>query len=140
MPFYDYVCTQCGRRIEVIHGIHAEGPTTCEVCGGALKKAMSSPAIVYRGSGWAKKERSTAARTASAKKDGEPSSTASDGGKDTSSGTDASSGNDGSSSKGSSGKDGSSGKGSSGGEASTSGTADAAPSSSAPSSSASSGT
>jgi putative FmdB family regulatory protein len=117
MPFYDYVCTQCGRRIEVMHGINEDGPTTCEVCGGALKKAMSTPAIVFRGSGWAKKERSTAARSASAKKDGEPSSTPSDGG-----------------------KDGSSSKGSSGGEASTSGTADAASSSSAPSSSASSGT
>ena len=49
MPFYDYLCTQCGRRIEVMHGIHAEGPTTCEVCGGELKKAMSSQAVVYSG-------------------------------------------------------------------------------------------
>src|SRR3954453_14042638 len=109
MPFYDYVCTQCGRRLEVMHGIHAEGPTTCEVCGGALRKAMSTPAIVYRGSGWAKKERSTGARTASAKKDGEPAPTASDRGKEASAGKDGSTGGDGST-----GSDGSSSKGSSG--------------------------
>ncbi len=95
MPFYDYVCTQCGKRTEVMHGINAEGPKVCEVCGGSLRKAMSTPAIVFRGSGWAKKERSSAARSASAKKDGEPSST-SDAGKDGSSGKDGSGAKDGS--------------------------------------------
>src|SRR5262245_32222936 len=81
MPIYDYVCSQCGRRTEVMHGIHAEGPPTCEVCGGSLKKALSPPAIVFRGTGWAKKERTTAARSASAKKDGD-SAPASEAGKD----------------------------------------------------------
>jgi putative FmdB family regulatory protein len=113
MPIYDYVCSQCGHRTEVMHGIHAEGPTTCEVCGGALKKALSPPAIVFRGTGWAKKERSSAARSASAKKDGEGSSSA-----DTS-------------------KDGSAAKSSTNGEGSTSSKSDPAPST-APSSSTSS--
>lgn len=54
MPIYDYVCAQCGRRIEVIHGVHAAGPTQCEQCGGALRKAVSVPAILFKGSGWAK--------------------------------------------------------------------------------------
>jgi putative FmdB family regulatory protein len=82
MPIYDYVCSQCGRRTEVMHGIHAAGPATCETCGGALKKALSPPAIGFRGTGWAKKERSTAAGAASAKPDGDSSSTA-DAGKET---------------------------------------------------------
>src|SRR5689334_3927739 len=119
MPIYDYVCSQCGRRTEVMHGIHAEGPTTCEVCGGSLKKALSPPAIVFRGTGWAKKERATAARSASAKKDGE-SSSSSEAGKD-----------------GSSSKEGSSSTATSGGEGSSTGKADPAPSSTVASSSAS---
>jgi putative FmdB family regulatory protein len=65
MPIYDYVCSQCGHRVEVIHGINAEGPVTCEVCGGSLKKALSAPAIVFRGTGWAKKERHSSSGKAS---------------------------------------------------------------------------
>jgi putative FmdB family regulatory protein len=75
MPVYDYDCAACGRRFEVIHGVHAEGPTTCPLCGkGPVRKAISAAAVHYRGSGWAKKER----RTAAAAKSGGDSS-ASDG-------------------------------------------------------------
>ena len=56
MPVYDYACTVCDRTVEVTHGIHAHGPTTCEVCGGAMRKLLSPPAIVFKGSGWAKKD------------------------------------------------------------------------------------
>ena len=60
MPAYDYDCAACGRRFEVIHGVHAERPTTCPLCGkGPVRKAISAPAVHYRGSGWAKKERRT---------------------------------------------------------------------------------
>jgi putative FmdB family regulatory protein len=58
MPVYDYDCAACGRRFEVIHGVHVDGPTTCPLCGkGPVRKAISAPAIHYKGSGWAKKER-----------------------------------------------------------------------------------
>jgi putative FmdB family regulatory protein len=58
MPAYDYDCAACGRRFEVVHGLDAERPTTCPLCGrGPIRKAISAPAIHYRGSGWAKKER-----------------------------------------------------------------------------------
>jgi len=56
MPIYDYRCTDCGREIEVVHGIHGSGPETCETCGGAMRKALSTPAIHFKGSGWAKKD------------------------------------------------------------------------------------
>jgi putative FmdB family regulatory protein len=56
MPIYDYVCTVCGTRVEVIHGVHEAGPALCLECGGAMRKALSPPAIVFRGSGWAKKD------------------------------------------------------------------------------------
>jgi putative FmdB family regulatory protein len=58
MPVYDYDCAACGRRFEVVHGVHVEGPTSCPLCGkGPVRKAISAPAIHYKGSGWAKKER-----------------------------------------------------------------------------------
>ena len=59
MPIYDYACTVCGRVTEVIHGINAEGPRFCPACGaeGSMRKAVSSPSIVFKGSGWAKLDR-----------------------------------------------------------------------------------
>jgi putative FmdB family regulatory protein len=58
MPLYDYDCLECGRRIEVVHGVHAPGPTHCPNCGGGpLKKAIAAPAVHFKGSGGAKKER-----------------------------------------------------------------------------------
>jgi putative FmdB family regulatory protein len=56
MPIYEYECGSCARRVEVIHGIHSPGPGTCEACGGSLRKLLSPPAIVFKGSGWAKKD------------------------------------------------------------------------------------
>jgi putative FmdB family regulatory protein len=62
MPVYDYTCAACGRRFEVLHGVHAEGPTACPLCGkGPVRKAITAAAVHYRGSGWAKKERHAAA-------------------------------------------------------------------------------
>ena len=59
MPIYDYVCGACGHLLEVIHGIYAEGPRFCPSCGaeGRMKKAVAAPAVVYKGAGWAKKDR-----------------------------------------------------------------------------------
>ncbi|MEX2184442.1 MAG: zinc ribbon domain-containing protein, partial [Chloroflexota bacterium] len=58
MPRYDYDCVACGRRSEVLHGVHDDAPAACPLCGGApLKKAFAPPTIHFKGSGWAKKER-----------------------------------------------------------------------------------
>ena len=74
MPIYEYVCSACGRRIDVMHGINGTGPEACEACGGAMKKALTAPAIHFKGSGWAKKDaKSSAAPAASTtKKDDAP--------------------------------------------------------------------
>lgn len=64
MPLYDYDCAACGRRFELIHGVHAEPPTACPLCGaGPIRKAIVAAAVHYKGSGWAKKERRVASRT-----------------------------------------------------------------------------
>ena len=73
MPVYDYTCAACGRRFEVLHGVHADGPTECPLCGkGPVRKAITAAAVHYRGSGWAKKERHAAA--SSSKRSGSDSS------------------------------------------------------------------
>lgn len=72
MPLYDYRCMACGREVEVMHGINDKGPETCQECGGVMRKALSPPAIHFKGSGWAKKD----AAAASAKKATPPKSSA----------------------------------------------------------------
>ena len=63
MPTYDYVCSDCGHEMEVMHSIHGHGPATCPKCGGHMKKAFSPPTVHYKGTGWARKERSGGARS-----------------------------------------------------------------------------
>src|SRR6187401_632008 len=52
MALYEYQCQQCGVRSEVMQKMADPPLTTCEVCGGALKKLVSSPAVQFKGSGW----------------------------------------------------------------------------------------
>jgi len=61
VPIYDYVCSNCKHRVEVIHGINASGPEVCPSCGqtGTMRRAFATPAIHFKGSGWAKKDRSS---------------------------------------------------------------------------------
>ena len=65
MPIYDYVCSNCRHLTEVIHGIHDDGPRFCPACGaeGTMRKALTTPTVHYRGSGWAKKDRSSSSGT-----------------------------------------------------------------------------
>ena len=80
MPLYDYRCTECSRVVEVMHGIYESGPATCEHCGGAMRKALSAPAIHFKGKGWAKKDAASAsAKRAKPKSDSESSSNSSSG-------------------------------------------------------------
>jgi putative FmdB family regulatory protein len=58
MPLYDYICTN-GHITEVMHGVNDSGPAKCERCGAEMRKLLSTPAIVFKGSGWAKKDRSS---------------------------------------------------------------------------------
>jgi len=87
MPAYDYDCAACGRRFEVSHGVHADPPAACPLCGsGPVRKAITAAAIHYKGSGWAKKERRATAASGATKSTGEgaageTSSSADDGSK-----------------------------------------------------------
>jgi putative FmdB family regulatory protein len=85
VPLYDYDCAACGRRFEVIHGVNDPGPESCPLCGsGPVRKAFAPPAIHFKGSGWAKKERRAAVKSSASSgdadrgSDGEGTSTTSD--------------------------------------------------------------
>jgi putative FmdB family regulatory protein len=68
LPIYDYICTACAHRMEVVHGINSHGPDGCPVCGATMRKALVMPAIHFKGSGWAKKDRGAASTTKAAAK------------------------------------------------------------------------
>jgi putative FmdB family regulatory protein len=79
MPIYEYACALCGHRADILHGVHEPGPNFCPECGseGSMRKAFAPPTIVFKGSGWAKKERRSAAwdarSTSSSSDDGKSS-------------------------------------------------------------------
>lgn len=93
MPLYDYACAACARRFEVIHGVHDDGPTSCPLCGkGPVRKVITAASVHYKGSGWAKKERRAAVKSAASVGGGdEGSSDAGSSGTETGASTDAAS-------------------------------------------------
>lgn len=54
MPTYDYQCRSCGVITEVVHSMLEDGPTTCERCGGDLRRVVHAAGIIFRGSGFYK--------------------------------------------------------------------------------------
>jgi putative FmdB family regulatory protein len=73
VPTYDYVCSACGHRFEVVHGLNENGPGRCPLCGGSVSRAFAPPTIVFKGSGWARTDRrasSTARAKAAARAEG----------------------------------------------------------------------
>jgi putative FmdB family regulatory protein len=76
VPTYDYQCRTCGHTIEVIHSMLDEGPTTCERCGGELRRILHPAGIIFKGSGFYKTDSrsSTSASVASGTKKPAPTS------------------------------------------------------------------
>jgi putative FmdB family regulatory protein len=54
MPLYEYQCTKCGERAEILQRISDPPYAHCPKCGGDMKKLLSSPAIQFKGSGFYK--------------------------------------------------------------------------------------
>jgi putative FmdB family regulatory protein len=53
MPTYDYECPKCGEIKEVLHKMNDEPEILCPKCDKVkMKKLMSAPAIVFKGTGW----------------------------------------------------------------------------------------
>lgn len=72
MPIYEYRCSACGHRTDILHGVNDPAPHFCPECGaeGTLRKAFAPPAIHFKGSGWAKKDRGGSTKGGRSKSDG----------------------------------------------------------------------
>ena len=54
MPTYEYECQTCHERVEADQHFSDPALTTCELCGGELRKVFSAVGIVFKGSGFYK--------------------------------------------------------------------------------------
>jgi len=55
MPIFDYECSHCGNRIDVLQKLGEGARRKCPACGRlTLRKCMSAPTFHLRGSGWRK--------------------------------------------------------------------------------------
>lgn len=70
MPIYEYQCTKCNDRTEVIQKFTDPPYAKCTKCGGEVRKLMSAPAIQFKGSGFYKNDYASAASKADTKSEG----------------------------------------------------------------------
>jgi putative FmdB family regulatory protein len=59
MPTYEYECQSCHLRVEAVQKFSDASLTTCESCGGDLRKVFSAVGIVFKGSGFYKNDSRT---------------------------------------------------------------------------------
>ncbi|MGD0741857.1 MAG: FmdB family zinc ribbon protein [Acidimicrobiales bacterium] len=52
MPVYEYVCKSCGDGFEITQAFADSALTTCDRCGGPLRKVYGSIGIVFKGGGF----------------------------------------------------------------------------------------
>ena len=73
MPTYQYACTDCADRVEVVQKFTDDSLTVCASCGGRLRKVYSPVGIVFKGSGFYRTD------SRSGQKNGEPAKAAANG-------------------------------------------------------------
>lgn len=52
MPLYEYECTKCEHRFELLQKVSDEPRKRCPECRGKVERLISAPAIRFKGSGW----------------------------------------------------------------------------------------
>jgi putative FmdB family regulatory protein len=52
MPTYEYLCQNCGQRLEVFQKFSAKSLRVHDECGGALQKVFHASGVVFKGSGY----------------------------------------------------------------------------------------
>jgi putative FmdB family regulatory protein len=68
MPTYQYACTECGERLEVVQKFTDDPLTVCPACEGKLRKLFSPVGVVFKGSGFYKTDSRSTAKTGGATK------------------------------------------------------------------------
>jgi putative FmdB family regulatory protein len=52
VPTYEYECSKCPRVFEVRQRITEAPLTTCDVCGGPVRRLLSAAPFILKGEGW----------------------------------------------------------------------------------------
>ncbi|MGH9418823.1 MAG: FmdB family zinc ribbon protein, partial [Thermoanaerobaculia bacterium] len=78
MPIYEYQCTQCNDRREVIEKFTEPPYEPCTKCGGEVRKLASAPAIQFKGSGFYKTDYASTSPKADSKSEGKSETSSSD--------------------------------------------------------------
>jgi putative FmdB family regulatory protein len=52
VPIYEYQCESCPGKFEVKQSMKDNPLTACPQCGKSVQRLISSPAIMFKGSGW----------------------------------------------------------------------------------------
>lgn len=69
MPLYEYLCSKCGEKFEVIQKF-ADAPLTVhEACGGTVERLISLSGFSLKGSGWYATDYAKSGSSSSSKKD-----------------------------------------------------------------------
>jgi putative FmdB family regulatory protein len=69
VPTYQYACTDCGDKSEVVQRFTDDPLTVCVVCGGKLRKVFAPVGIVFKGSGFYRTDSRKGSSTVAAGKD-----------------------------------------------------------------------
>src|ERR1700722_12891288 len=70
MPTYEYACTDCDHRFELVQSFTDAPANECPVCGAPVRKVFSSVGVVFKGSGFYRNDsRESAKSSAAAKSD-----------------------------------------------------------------------
>ncbi len=80
MPIYEYKCTSCGHKKEVLQKLSDAPLTECPACGkSALKKLISAAGFQLKGSGWYATDFKGGSKSAKADKEKDDGSPKADG-------------------------------------------------------------
>lgn len=52
VPTYEYHCDACDRTYEVRQRISADALTTCQYCGGEIRRLLAPAPFILKGGGW----------------------------------------------------------------------------------------
>jgi putative FmdB family regulatory protein len=113
VPTYQYACTACDERLEVVQSFSDAALTECPACGGTLRKVFSAVGVVFKGSGFYKTDSRSSSSSTPKKEAAASTGSSGDSSGSSSSSSSSSSDSGSSSSSSSSGTSGSSGSSSS---------------------------
>jgi putative FmdB family regulatory protein len=76
LPTYEYACAACGNRYEKREGFDAKPRQKCPKCGKMAQRLLSTPAVVFKGSGFYKTDsRGSSGSSSSESGDSTPAAT-----------------------------------------------------------------